>query len=178
MTLATATREGRVSARIVLLRGFDADGFVFYTNYESRKARELDENPQAALVFYWGALQRQVRVTGRVIRVEADESDTYFRSRPRGSRVGAWASPQSRIISGRSELDERVAALEQEFGEADIPRPPFWGGYRWFRTRSNFGRGGPDRLHDRMRYSRTETGWRLNRLAPLWSQFFAQSVAK
>lgn len=166
MSLSTSTREGRPSARLVLLRGFDENGFVFYTNYDSRKARELDENPQAAIVFYWGRLQRQVRITGRASRVSADESDAYFESRPRGSRLGAWASPQSRIISGREELDDRIAGLDAEYGDTDIPRPPFWGGYRVTPDSIEFWQGRPNRLHDRLRYTRTDSGWDIQRLAP------------
>jgi pyridoxamine 5'-phosphate oxidase len=166
MTVATATRDGRPSARVVLLRGFDDRGFTFYTNYESRKARELDENPQAALVFYWGTLQRQVRVTGRVVKLPTEESAAYFERRPRESRVGAWASPQSRIISGRPELDARVAELEEEFRDKDVPLPPFWGGYRVMPDTIEFWQGRSNRLHDRLRYTRTDDGWVIERLAP------------
>jgi pyridoxamine 5'-phosphate oxidase len=166
MTIATATRDGRPSSRVVLLRGFDDRGFTFYTNYESRKARELAENPQAALVFYWGTLQRQVRVTGGVAKLPAEESAAYFERRPRGSRVGAWASPQSRIISGRAELDARVAEVEDEFLDKDVPLPPFWGGYRIMPDTIEFWQGRPDRLHDRLRYTRSDDGWVIERLAP------------
>ena len=166
MTVATGTRDGRPNARIVLLRGFDERGFTFYTNYESRKGRELDENPQAALVFYWGTLQRQVRVTGRVVRLPVEESNAYFQDRPYGSRVGAWASPQSRIISGRPELDEAFAKYEREFGGNEVPLPPFWGGYRVTPDTIEFWQGRPNRLHDRLRYTRADDGWVIERLAP------------
>jgi pyridoxamine 5'-phosphate oxidase len=166
MTLATATREGRPSARTVLLRGFDERGFVFYTNYESRKGRELDENPQAALVFYWGALQRQVSITGRVARVAPSESEAYFNSRPHGHRLGAWASQQSRIIGDRRELEHRLAELEEQYRDKDVPLPPYWGGYRVAPDTIEFWQGRPNRLHDRLRYTRRDDGWVIQRLAP------------
>jgi pyridoxamine 5'-phosphate oxidase len=166
MTLATATREGRPSARTVLLRGFDEGGFVFYTNYESRKGRELDENPQAALVFYWGALQRQVSITGRVARVSPSESEAYFSSRPHGHRLGAWASQQSRIIGDRRELEDRLAELEERYRDKDVPLPPYWGGYRVAPDTIEFWQGRPNRLHDRLRYTRSDDGWVIQRLAP------------
>jgi pyridoxamine 5'-phosphate oxidase len=167
MTLATATRDGRPSARMVLLRGFDDRGFVFYTNYGSRKGRELDENPQAALVFYWGSRQRQVCITGRVTRLAEKESSAYFDSRPRGHQLGAWASRQSQIISSRASLEERVRDLESAYeGIDDIPRPPQWGGFRLAPDTIEFWQGRPNRLHDRLRFSRTDTGWVLERLAP------------
>ena len=166
MTLATATRDGRPSARMVLLRWFDERGFVFYTNYESRKGRELAENPQAALVLYWGSLQRQVCITGRVARLTTEDSKTYFDSRPRGSRLGAWASHQSQIIGSRAELDERLRALEDRYPDDDIPLPPFWGGFRLVPDTIEFWQGRPNRLHDRLRFTRTEEGWILERLSP------------
>jgi pyridoxamine 5'-phosphate oxidase len=166
MTLATATRDGRPSARIVLLRGLDERGLVFYTNYESRKGRELAENPWAALVFHWAELQRQVRVEGMVERISARESDAYFESRPWGSRVGAWASHQSEVIDGRAELDRRVQELEAEYRGREVPRPPYWGGYRLLPTVVEFWQGRPNRLHDRLRYRIVGDGWRIERLSP------------
>jgi pyridoxamine 5'-phosphate oxidase len=167
MTLATAGADGIPSARMVLLRGVDQRGFVFYTNYESRKAAELAANPRAALVFWWGELQRQVRVEGRVQRTSHEESAAYFRTRPPGSRLGAWASPQSRVIPGRAVLDERVAELEARHPDGDLPLPPFWGGYRLVPEVIELWQGRPNRLHDRLRYTRAPGGgWRIERLAP------------
>lgn len=167
MTLATATRDGRPSARVVLLKGFDAQGFTFYTNYEGRKGRELEENPYAALVFYWGELERQVRVEGRASRVFAQENDAYYKSRPRGSRLGAWASEQSRPIEDRSALEKRLRELEAEYKGREIPRPPFWGGYRVEPEAMEFWQGRENRLHDRLLYRRADSGdWRIERLQP------------
>jgi pyridoxamine 5'-phosphate oxidase len=166
MALATATGDGYPSVRIVLLRGFDERGFVFFTNYESRKAQELDTNGRAALVFYWAELDRQVRIEGSVERISAEESDVYFQSRARGSRLGAWASPQSRIIPGREILDRRMEELETKYQEADVPRPPYWGGYRVIPTSIEFWQGQPNRLHDRLRYRVDGGSWFLQRLAP------------
>lgn len=167
MTLATATRDGRPSARMVLLKGFDERGYVFYTNYESRKGGELEENPQAALIFFWAELERQVRVEGRVERVSPEESDTYFHSRPHGSQLGAWASPQSQVIADRGALDRRAAELESEYHEREVPRPPQWGGFRVVPSVIEFWQGRPSRLHDRLRYQVSEGGhWRIERLAP------------
>jgi pyridoxamine 5'-phosphate oxidase len=166
MTLATATPDGRPSARVVLLKGFDAGGFTFYTNDESRKGRELAANPHAALVFYWPELERQVRVEGAVTPAGDAESDAYFASRPLGSRLGAWASPQSEVIAGREVLDRAVAELAARFG-GEVPRPPHWGGYRVSPDAVEFGQGRPSRLHDRLRYARRpEGGWLRERLAP------------
>lgn len=166
MTLATADREGRPSARIVLLKGVDERGFVFYTNYESRKARELEENPRAALVFYWSALDRQVRVEGTIERTSREESEAYFRSRPPGSQVGAWVSPQSRPIAGREELEEKVRQAAERFA-GDVPLPDHWGGFRVRPDVLEFWQGRPSRLHDRLCYIRlADGGWRVERLAP------------
>ena len=167
MTLATADENGRPSARLVLLKDFDEQGFVFYTNYESRKGRELAVNPWAALTFWWGNLQRQVRIEGRVERVSAEESDVYYNSRPLGSQIGAWASQQSRMIEDRAELEERLAALEARFAVEEIVRPPFWGGYRVVPTAVEFWQGGVNRLHDRFLYCRQADGsWLIERLSP------------
>jgi pyridoxamine 5'-phosphate oxidase len=166
MTLATATPDGRPSARVVLLKGFDERGFVFYTNYEGRKGEELEENPYCALVFYWAELERQVRVEGRVSRVPKRESDEYFGSRPRGSRLGAWASEQSRPVGGREVLEERLRALEAEYEAREVPRPPFWGGYRVEPEVIEFWQGRENRLHDRLVYRRSGGGWGRERLQP------------
>jgi pyridoxamine 5'-phosphate oxidase len=167
MTLATATSDGHPSARIVLLKGFDERGFVFYTNYEGRKAKELEINPYCALVFYWGELQRQVRIEGRVSRVPDEESDTYFAGRPRGSQLGAWVSEQSRPVRDRGALEERMRELEAEYEGREVPRPPFWGGYRVEPETMEFWQGRENRLHDRLRYRRSRDGgwWRV-RLQP------------
>jgi pyridoxamine 5'-phosphate oxidase len=167
MALATATPEGRPSVRMVLLRGMDERGFTFFTNYESRKARELQANPFAAMVFFWHDLERQVRIEGQVERISADESDRYFEGRPAGSRLGAWASPQSAVIPGREILEARFGALESEYAEGSIPRPENWGGYRLIPDAIEFWQGRPNRLHDRLRYTRRQQGdWLIERLAP------------
>lgn len=164
MTLATATPDGQPSARIVLLKGFDMRGFVFFTNYTSRKGQELAANPHASLLFFWPALERQVRIEGGISKIAPEESDAYFRSRPLGSRIGAWVSPQSQPIT-RDELESRRAALTESLGE-DPVRPEHWGGYRIAPERIEFWQGRPSRLHDRLVYERAETGWILRRLAP------------
>ena len=166
MTVATATADGRPSARVVLLKGFDERGFVFYTNYDGRKGRELDENPRAALLFYWGELERQVRVEGAVSRVSEGESDAYYASRPRGSRLGAWASEQSRVVEGREVLEGRIGDLEAEYEGREVPRPPFWGGYRIGPEVVEFWQGRENRLHDRIVYRREGAGWEIRRLQP------------
>ncbi len=167
MTLATASPTGQVTARMVLLKGIDERGFVFYTNYQSRKAAQLEANPQAALVFWWAELERQVRVEGAIAPLAADESDAYFQSRPLGSQLGAWASPQSQVIASRAVLEQRLQALEQEYAGKVVPRPPHWGGFRVCPERIEFWQGRPNRLHDRLVYDREAAGrWQRSRLAP------------
>ncbi len=166
MTLATATADGRPSARVVLLRGLDERGFVFFTNRESRKGLELLENPHAALVFHWWELGRQVRIEGVVEEVDSAGSKSYWETRPRASRLAAWASPQSRPIRARTELDGLYAEADARFGDAGVPLPPFWGGYRVVPETLEFWTHRENRLHDRIRYERTGAGWRRERLAP------------
>jgi pyridoxamine 5'-phosphate oxidase len=167
MTLATATPAGRPSARIVLLKGFDERGFVFYTNYEGRKGEELAANPHCALLFYWGELERQVRIEGRVRSLPDQESDAYFAGRPRGSQLGAWASEQSRPVRDRDTLERRLRELEAEYEGREVPRPPFWGGYRVEPETIEFWQGRGYRLHDRLIYRRSEDGgWNRERLQP------------
>jgi pyridoxamine 5'-phosphate oxidase len=166
MTLATTTRYGLPSARIVLLKSFDEDGFVFFTNYNSRKANELEENARACLLFYWSAVWRQVRIEGAVERVSPEESDQYFHSRPQGSKIGAWASEQSSAIENRATLEKRFEEFGWKFGD-NVPRPPHWGGYRVKPEVIEFWQGQDNRLHDRLRYSRQDDGeWLIERLAP------------
>jgi len=167
MTLATATKDGRPSARVVLLKQIDEAGFVFYTNYRSAKAKELEQNPQAALVFYWVGLDRQVRAEGRVERVSAAESDEYFKTRPRESQLGALASPQSEVIEGREVLEANLRELEHTFRDREIERPAHWGGYRLKPERIEFWENRPGRLHDRIAYDLKPDGsWTITRLAP------------
>jgi pyridoxamine 5'-phosphate oxidase len=167
MTLATATADGAPAARMVLLKGVDDQGFVFFTNYESRKARELAENPRAALILYWVALRRQVRITGRVEPITAEESEAYFRSRPFGSRLAAWASRQSSLIPDRWVLEDEYRRLEAKYADGDVPLPPFWGGYRVTPDTVEFWMGRENRLHDRLRYRRgAGSEWVIERLSP------------
>lgn len=166
MTLATSTPEGAPSARLVLLKGQDERGFVFFANYESRKAVELEANPRAALAIHWPFIQRQVRIEGLAEKTSEEESFAYFRTRPRGSRIGAWASPQSAVIEDRSELEERVAEFQARYRGADVPLPPYWGGYRLRPERIEFWQGRADRLHDRFLFTREGDGWTVERLAP------------
>jgi len=167
MTLATASPDGIPAARIVLLKGFDSNGFVFFTNYESFKGRQLAENPRACLVFFWKELERQVRITGLVEKTSAAESDNYFNSRPESSRIGAWASPQSRVINSRAQLEEEEKAFARRFDGKTIHRPPHWGGYRVKPGTIEFWQGRPSRLHDRIQYSLQDGGsWLIERLAP------------
>lgn len=167
MTLATAGKDGLPSARLILLKSFDGNGFVFYTNYESQKGRELAENPNAALVFYWAELERQVRIAGTVSKVSREESEEYFKTRPAGSQLGAWASGQSQVITSRKMLEERLKELAAEYQDREVPTPPFWGGYRLSPQAFEFWQGRPDRLHDRLRYVRqADGGWLIERLSP------------
>jgi pyridoxamine 5'-phosphate oxidase len=167
MALATASPDGAPSARMVLLKGHDHDGFTFFTNRTSRKGRELEENPRAAGVLHWELQRRQVRIEGAVERVGDAESYAYFRSRERASRVSAWASPQSQPLGSRAELERLVADVERRFGgEEDVPLPPFWGGYRIVAVAIEFWQGRPDRLHDRVRYELHDGRWDRERLAP------------
>ena len=166
MTLSTATRDGVPSARIVLLKGVDANGFAFYTDYRSRKGAELAENPLAALTCLWKEIERQVRITGSVSRVSTQESEAYFRTRPPGSRLGAWASHQSALLASREELEARVQDVAVRFPDGDVPLPPHWGGFRVAPDEIEFWQGRPDRLHDRLLYRRGERGWEISRLSP------------
>lgn len=166
MTLATATKDGRPSARIVLLKSFDDHGFVFFTNYDSRKGSDLAENPRACLVAYWLPVKRQVRIEGTVEQISEEESEDYFQTRPLGSKLGAWASNQSDVVESRDVLEQRYAELSERYGE-DVPRPPHWGGYRIQPDEIEFWQGRDNRLHDRLRYRLQEDGtWLIERLGP------------
>jgi pyridoxamine 5'-phosphate oxidase len=166
MTLATADLAGKPSARILLLKAFDETGFVFYTNYASKKGEQLAQNPQAAMVFFWPELERQVRIEGTIVKVSAEESTSYFHSRPTGSQIGAMASPQSSVIPNRTILEERVKELTATYQSQEIPRPEHWGGYLLEPDLIEFWQGRPSRLHDRINYQLVEGVWTINRLAP------------
>lgn len=166
MIVATATRDGVPSARTVLLKGFDTDGFVFYTNYQSRKGQEVEHNPHVAAVFYWSALERQVRIEGTITRTSAEQSDAYFHERPRGSQIGAIASAQSDVVDDRDTLERTFREVESQVGERKIERPEWWGGYRIEPKRFEFWQGRPDRMHDRITYERAGDAWEITRLQP------------
>jgi len=167
MTLATVGNNGRPSARIVLLKGYDDNGFVFFTNYNSHKGLQIEQNPFVGLCFFWKELERQVRIEGIIEKVSAETSDEYFNSRPVGSRIGAWASPQSKVISSRDEIETNVKKLEEKYTNSNIERPPHWGGYIVKPVLVEFWQGRPSRLHDRIQYTKAEDGaWNIERLAP------------
>lgn len=166
MTIATASKDGIPSARIVLLKAVDHQGFVFYTNYDSRKGQELAENPHASLVFWWGSLERQVRIDGNVEKISDQDTIAYFHSRPIGSQLGAWASDQSQVIPDRSVLDQRLAELTETYQNQEVPRPPHWGGFRVVPQTIEFWQGRSNRLHDRLRYRLMANTWMIERLAP------------
>jgi pyridoxamine 5'-phosphate oxidase len=166
MVVSTVNAGGRPSSRVLLLRNFDANGFVFYTNYNSRKAKDIEKNNNASLLFFWPELERQVRVEGKLVKQSAEESDRYFNSRPRESRLGAWTSPQSEIIADRSALDEELAVIIKKFEGKEVPRPEWWGGYTLQPDRIEFWQGRPSRLHDRVCYIKEKGQWKIVRLAP------------
>ncbi|GAB3814383.1 pyridoxamine 5'-phosphate oxidase [Pontibacter rugosus] len=167
LILSTVNAAGKPSARVVLLKDIDEEGYTFFTNYSSRKGQKLEDNPYAAITFFWPALERQVRVEGKVVKVSQEASDAYFRSRPRGSRIGAWASPQSQVIEAREVLEQRDKAFEEKFaGSDEIPRPEYWGGYQLQPELVEFWQGRPNRLHDRIVYERDGANWQIKRLAP------------
>ena len=166
MTLATVSKDGKPSARMVLLKGYDQRGFVFYTNYGSLKGQQLTENPTAALVFWWGELERQIRIEGQVEKVAATEADDYFQSRPHDSQLGAWVSNQSETIESRQVLEEKQEELRKKYAEKSIPRPDFWGGFRVIPNLIEFWQGRPSRLHDRLVYELVDSDWVIKRLSP------------
>lgn len=167
MTLATASPDGEPAARVVLLKGVDVRGLVFFTNYESDKGKQLEQNPRACVNLFWVLLERQIRVTGSVEKVSPEESEAYFRSRPRESQLGAWASEQSAVLEGRAALEARLAEVRARFGDGEVARPPHWGGFRLVPERVELWQGRPSRLHDRLRYTRIGEGrWKIERLAP------------
>lgn len=166
MTLATVNPDGKPAARIVLLKGFDENGFIFFTNYLSEKGKSISAHPYASLVFFWKELERQVRIEGSCIQVSESESDEYFLSRPIGSRLGAWASPQSTVISSRTVLDQNLDRVTAQYADGIVPRPDHWGGYRVIPEMVEFWQGRPSRLHDRIRYRKDESQWLIERLAP------------
>ena len=165
MTLATANAAGIPSARTVLLKAFSTEGFIFFTNYESQKGEDLAANPNAALLFFWKEMERQVRIEGKVEKISEEESDAYFNSRPLGSRIGAWASPQSKVINDRTVIENNVQKFTEEFGEK-IPRPPHWGGYLLVPVKMEFWQGRSSRLHDRILFTLEDNSWKISRLAP------------
>ena len=166
MICSSATRDGKPSSRIVLLKGLDGRGFVFYSNYESRKGRELAENPRVSLLFPWFPIERQVIVEGSVVKLSREEADAYFHTRPRGSQLGAWVSQQSSIVPARTQLDEALKQIEQKYAGQEVPMPPHWGGYRVQPETVEFWQGRRNRLHDRLRYRRDKADWLIERLAP------------